>query len=202
MHYLIDFSVWVGAYSGQIQIVLALFALLLAVKGYKGLLKQLSDSDVQRIESLKYEIKNNILNSSAKISDIKVSFNQKISKIKAIRLELVPYEHYSEIKESLIYLDNVLNEEFSEEKSSNNLLLDRVSKINKSKKISMDQLVEILEMTIELQIQDAMQYERLINIQLAIDELQVVINEIKKNQNTITQVTPLIRLKKILKFSK
>ncbi len=190
------------AYSGQIQIVLALFALLLAVKGYKGLLKQLSDSDVQRIESLKYEIKNNILNSSAKISDIKVSFNQKISKIKAMRLELVPYEHYSEIKESLIYLDNVLNEEFSEEKSSNNLLLDRVSKINKSKKISMDQLVEILEMTIELQIQDAMQYERLINIQLAIDELQVVINEIKKNQNTITQVTPLIRLKKILKFSK
>lgn len=181
MQYLIDFSVWVGAYSGQIQIVLALFALLLAVKGYKGLLKQLSDSDVQRIESLKYEIKNNILNSSAKISDIKVSFNQKLVEVEAMRLELAAYEHYPKIKQSLIYLDDVLNEEFSEDKSSNNLLLDRVSKINKSKKISIDQLAEILEMTIELQIQDALQYERLINVQLAIDKCQATMNKIKNS---------------------
>lgn len=71
-NYLVSFSTWAENNSGQIQIVIAVVALWLAILGYKKVIKQIQmakEQEEQNYQQRNYEIKIEVINLLFKISD-------------------------------------------------------------------------------------------------------------------------------------
>ncbi|AYX95751.1 hypothetical protein ACUTA3_08170 [Acinetobacter baumannii] len=107
-NYLVSFSTWAENNSGQIQIVIAVVALWLAILGYKKVIKQIQmakEQEEQNYQQRNYEIKIEVINLLFKISD---SIHKKLKGLYDLQTGLKNSEEDFKTKEESILLNDTL----------------------------------------------------------------------------------------------
>lgn len=154
---LVSFSTWAEGNSGQIQIVIALLALWLAAKAYKGLLIQLNDSNTQKAFDLKVKIIDDVLQSTERNTDNTLEFYKVVDEYNSVKAKLKD-SNSKELIKVVDDLDSAIDGAIKTTNGyidKNDELFSVINKLKDKKIRNVDQLENLWKLTIELRLGDA-----------------------------------------------